>query len=271
MSDVLTTSVSGLLAFQRALDVTSNNISNVPTPGYSVEKVNFTPQPGQPTASGYIGSGVSVESITRAYDELLAGQVRSSQSNYSSFNTYATQAAQIDDMLSNTSTGLPASLQAFVNALQTVANSPSSTAQRQALLSQAQALAQQMQNYNSQLSTYSAGVESQIASAVSQVNTLSSGIAQLNGEIAKGLASTGQTPNDLMDQRDLMIDQLSQYVSVSTASQADGSMNVYIGTGQPLVIGHTSQALTASADPFDSTKHDIRIVSGGSNVRRTSE
>src|SRR5262249_2365624 len=141
MSDVLSTSVSGLLAFQRALDITSNNISNAATPGYSRQNVNFTPLPGQPTASGYIGSGVSVESVTRSYDELLAGQVRSSQSGYSSFNTYATQAAQIDNMLSDSSTGLTASLQAFVNALQTVASSPSSTAQRQALLSQAQALA----------------------------------------------------------------------------------------------------------------------------------
>src|SRR5262249_18843019 len=130
MSDVLSTSVSGLLAFQRALDITSNNISNAATPGYSVENVNFTPLPGQATASGYIGSGVDIQSITRSYDELLAGQVRSSQSGYQSFNTFATQAAQIDNMLSDSSTGLTASLQAFVNSLQTVANSPSSTPQR---------------------------------------------------------------------------------------------------------------------------------------------
>jgi flagellar hook-associated protein 1 FlgK len=271
MSDVLSTSVSGLLAFQRALDITSNNISNVATPGYSVEKTNFTPQPGQATASGYIGSGVTIESITRAYDELLAGQVRSSQSSYSSFNTYATQAAQIDNMLSATDTGLTASLQAFVNALQTVANSPNSTAQRQALLSQAQGLAQQLQNYNSQLSSYSAGVESQLGSAVAQINTLSAGIAQLNGQIAQGLASTGQTPNDLMDKRDLMLDQLSQYVSVSTATQSDGSMNVYIGTGQPLVIGNQSQALASVTDPYDATKHNIGIVSGANTADITSE
>src|SRR3984885_11869411 len=137
MSDILSTSVSGLLAFQRALDVTSNNISNVSTPGYSVENINFTPQPGQATSSGYIGGGVQVQSITRAYDELLAGQVRSSQSSYSSFNTYATQASQVDDMLSDSTTGLTASLQSFVNALQTVANSPAGTAQRQVLLSSA--------------------------------------------------------------------------------------------------------------------------------------
>ena len=271
MSDILSTSVSGLLAFQRALDVTSNNVSNAATPGYSVENVNFTTQPGQATASGYIGSGVQVQSITRSYDELLAGQVRSSQSSYSSFNGYATEASQIDNMLSSSSTGLTASLQTFVNALQTVANSPASTAQRQVLLSQAQALAQQMQNYNSQLSTYGAGIESQIGASVTQINTLSSGIASLNGQIAAGLASTGQTPNSLMDQRDQMIDQLSQYVTVNTATQTDGSLNVYIGTGQPLVIGNTSQALTATQDPYNAAQHDIGIVTGSSATDVTSE
>src|ERR1700761_6544826 len=133
MSDLLNTSVSGLLAFQRALNVTSNNISNVATPGYSVENANFTEAPGQAYSNGYIGGGTSIESVTRAYDELLAGQVRSSQSSYSNFNTYATQASQIDNMLSDPTTGLTASLQTFVNAYQTVANSPSSTAQRQVL------------------------------------------------------------------------------------------------------------------------------------------
>jgi len=271
MADILSTSISGLLAFQRALDVTSNNVSNAATPGYSVENVQFTPQPGQATSTGWVGSGVQVQSITRAYDELLAGQVRSSQSSYSSFNTFSTQAASIDNMLSSSSTGLTASLQSFVNALQTVANSPASTAQRQVLLSQAQSLAQQLQNYNSQLNTFGSNIESQITSAVSQINTLSSGIAQLNGQIAAGLASTGQPPNTLMDQRDNLIDQLSQYVSVNTATQADGSMNVYIGSGQPLVIGSTSQSLTAYADPYNATQHDIGIISGGNTADVTPE
>jgi flagellar hook-associated protein 1 FlgK len=128
-----------------------------------------------------------------------------------------------------------------------------------------------MQNYSSQLSTYGAGIESQIGGAVTQINTLSSGIAALNAQIAAGLASTGQTPNTLMDQRDLMLDQLSQYVTVNTAKQADGSMNVYIGSGQPLVIGGTSQALTAIQDPYNASQHNIGIVTGGSTADITSE
>jgi len=263
MSDLFTTSVSGLLAFQRALDVTSNNISNVATPGYTKENANFTERPGQAYSSGYIGSGTTIDSVTRAYDELLAGQVRSSQSSYSSFNTYATQAAQIDNMLSDPKTGLTVSLQNLINAYQTVANSPSTTAQRQALLSQANSIAQQMQNYDAQLQTYAGGIEQGISSSITQINTLTDGIAKLNQQIASGLASTGQTPNQLMDQRDQMLDQLSQYVSISTATQADGSMNVYVGTGQPLVIGATSQKLQATPNQYNASESQVSLVSGG--------
>lgn len=266
MSDLLSTSVSGLLAFQRALDVTSNNVANAATPGYSRETVNFAEQQAQSSASGYIGSGVAIQSITRSYDELLAGQVRSSQSGYSSWNTFATQAAQIDNMLSDSSTGITASLQSFVNSLQTMAGSPSSTAQRQVVLSQAQALAQQMQNYNAQLSTYSSSIDQTLASNIGQINSLSSSIANLNTQISSGLAATGQTPNDLMDQRDSLIDQLSQLVTVNTAIQSDGSLNVSIGTGQALVTGGASQALTAIANPYNATEHDIGIVTNGTTT-----
>jgi flagellar hook-associated protein 1 FlgK len=271
MADVLSTSVTGLLAFQRALDVTSNNVANSATPGYSVERLNLTEQPAQPTASGYIGSGVQVQSITRSYDELLAAQVRSSQASYSSFNTYATLAAQVDNMLSANGSGLSGSLQSFVNALQTVANSPASTAQRQALLGQAQSLTQQLQSYDSQLSQYASGVESQIGSSINQINSIASNIATLNTQIAQGLSSTGQTPNALMDQRDQLVDQLSQIVSVSTVTQGDGQMNVYIGTGQALVAAGTAQKLAATPDPYDPTRHDIGLVSGPNVADITSQ
>src|SRR4029077_14370489 len=195
MSDLLSTSVSGLLAFQRALDVTSNNVANAATPGYSRETVNFTEAQAQATGSGYIGSGVAVQGVTRSYAELLAGQARSSQSSYSSSNTFATQAAQIANMLSDSSTGITATLQSFVNSLQTMANSPASSAQRQVVLSQGQSLAQQLQNYNQQLTTIGSSIEQTITSNVSQINSLSSSIASLNGQIAAGLSATGQTPN----------------------------------------------------------------------------
>jgi flagellar hook-associated protein 1 len=270
MADLLSTSVSGLLAFQEALDTTSQNVTNVDTAGYSVETTNLSEAQGETLGAGYVGGGVEVSGITRAYDELLAQQVRSSQASYSSFNTFATQAAQIDNMLSASGTGLTATLQNFVNALQTVANSPSSTAQRQALLSDAQALTQQLQSYDSQISQYSSGVESQISTTVSQVNTLASNIATLNQQIAA--AGSGQSPNQLLDQRDADIDQLSQYVNVNTVPESNGALDVFIGNGQPLVLGDAAQQLATTPDPYDASNLNISLVgSGGSTANITSE
>jgi flagellar hook-associated protein 1 FlgK len=270
MADLLSTSVSGLLAFQEALDTTSQNVTNVDTAGYSVETTNMSEAQGQSLGTGYVGGGVEVSGITRAYDELLAAQVRSSQASYSSFNTFATQAAQIDNMLSASGTGLTATLQNFVNALQTVANSPSSTAQRQALLSDAQAVTQQLQSYDSQISQYSSDVESQISTTVAQVNTLAGNIATLNQQIAA--AGSGASPNQLLDQRDADIDQLSQYVNVNTVAESNGALDVFIGNGQPLVLGDAAQQLTTTPDPYDASSLNISLVgSGGATSNITSE
>jgi flagellar hook-associated protein 1 FlgK len=262
MADLLSTSVSGLLAFQQALDVTSNNIANASTPGYSAETANLVEAPGQSTGIGFIGSGVDVQSITRTYNEYLAQQVRSSQASYSSSNALATQAAQVDDMLSSSSTGLTATLQSFVNSLQSVASSPTSTAARQALLNQAQALAQQLTSYDSQISQYGAQLESQLSGDVSQINSITTNIASLNQQIATQSAS-GQTPNQLMDQRDQLITQLSQYVSVQTVTESSGAMDVYVGTGQALVTGGTAAKLTTMAGAYDPSQLAIAISGGG--------
>ena len=265
MGDILSTSVSGLLAFQQALDVTSNNISNSATPGYSVESIKLAEQPGSGTGGGYFGNGVNVQSVTRSYDEVLASQVRSSQSSYSSFNTLSTQAAQIDNMLSSSSTGLTATLQSFVNSLQSLSTAPASTAQRQVVLSQAQSLVTQLRSYQAQLTTQSQDIEAQVGNTVNQVNTLAQNIASLNGQIAAA-SGGGQTPNQLMDQRDSLVDQLSQYVNVNAITQSDGQMDIYVGSGQPLVVAGTAQTLVASPDPNDASESDIGIAAGNGNV-----
>ena len=271
MADMLSTSVSGLLAFQQALDVTSNNIANSATPGYSVETASLAEQPAQFTGAGYVGSGVTVSSITRSYNEFLAQQVRSTQSSYSSSNTLATQSAQVDNMLSDSSTGLTSTLQSFVDAMQTVASTPTSTSARQALLSQGQALAQQIQTYDSQISQYGSQLETQLSGDLNQVNSLTSNIATLNQQIAADTANTGQPPNQLLDQRDQLITQLSQYVSVQTTTQSDGQVDVYVGSGQALVVGGTSQQLVAVPGAYDPTEYQIGIRSGTGTADITPE
>ena len=270
MADLLSTSVSGLLAFQQALDVTSNNIANASTPGYSVETANLVEAPGQASNIGFIGSGVDIQSITRNYSEYLAQQVRGSQASYSSANTLAAQSGQIDNMLSDSGTGLTATLQSFVNSLQAVASSPTSSSARQALLNQAHALAQQLNAYDSQISQFGSQVETQINGDVSQVNTITANIASLNQQIAAE-SSSGQTPNQLMDQRDLLVDQLSKLVSVKTATESNGSMDVYIGTGQALVTGGVAQKLITTPGTYDAAEVGIAISGGGTNADITPE
>jgi flagellar hook-associated protein 1 len=265
MGNILSTSVSGLLAFQQALNVTSNNISNSATPGYSVENIKLAEQPGSGTGGGFFGNGVNVQSVTRSYDEMLAAQVRSSQSSYSSFNTLSTQAAQIDNMLSSSSTGLTVSLQNFANSLQSLSTSPASTAQRQVVLSQAQSLVTQLKSYQSQLTTQSQDLETQVGNTVTQINTIAKNIAALNGQIAAA-SGGGQTPNQLMDQRDSLVDQLSQYVNVNAITQSNGEMDIYVGSGQPLVVSSTAQTLVASPNPNDASESDIGIAAGNGNV-----
>ena len=265
MSDLLATSVSGLLAFQKALSVTSNNVSNVATPGYSVERANFSPQLGVSTSVGNFGAGVEVTSVTRSYSELLAGQMRTSQSSYSGFNSYATTAASIDSVLSDSTTGLTATLQGFTNSLQTLANAPTLPASGTAVLSSAQTLAQSVQGYASQLSAADQNVEGQISSNVQEINSLASNIANLNSQIS-GTVSSGQSPNSLLDQRDQLINQLSQYVSVNTAAQSDGSLEVFVGNGQTLVNSGTAQTLTAIPNQYNPTQFDVAVTSSGTNV-----
>jgi flagellar hook-associated protein 1 FlgK len=265
MADVLSTSVSGLLAFQKALSVTSNNVANVNTPGYSVEAAQFTPQPGETTGIGYFGTGVSITSVTRSYSELLAGQMRSSQSSYSSFNSFATTSASIDNMLSATTTGLSAQLQSFSNSLQTLANSPTLPASGTAVLSAAQSLAQSIQGYASQINSVDQNVEGQISSSVQEINSLAGSIATVNGQIAQ-IQNSGQSPNSLLDQRDQLINQLSQYVSVNTATQSDGTLNVFIGNGQALVSGGNAETLSATPNQYNPTQFDVSLLTAGSST-----
>ena len=262
MGDILATSISGLLAFQRALDVTSNNVSNSSTTGYSVESINLAEAAGTGTATGYVGNGVTVASVTRSYDETLAAQVRSSNANYQAFNTLSTQAATIDNMLSASSTGLTSTLQSFVNAMQSLSTSPTSTAQRQVLISQAQALTTQLQSYQSQLDTQSSNLEQQIGSTVTQINSLANNIASLNQQIAAASTSSAGQPLQLEDQRDSLVDQLSQYVNLNAVTESNGQMDIYIGTGQGLVTGSSAQQLSAIANPNDATQYDIGISAG---------
>ena len=267
MADLLSTGVSGLLAFQRALDTTSHNISNVNTDGYSRQRVQIGTRPAQAYGNGYVGQGANVRTTQRVYDDFIAAQTRTSSSSLEHLDVYASNAERLNNMFGDSANGLSPTLQRFVNAFQAVANAPTSIPARQVLLSEANTLEQRLQFFDSRLDEIGNEINSRIKGEVAEVNALAQGIAKLNNQITAATASTGgQPPNDLLDQRDRLLDQLSEKVSVNTVVQDGGTVNVFVGNGQPLVLGGNVNKLTTIQDPYDSSRLTIALQTPGSSV-----
>nr|WP_298719766.1 flagellar hook-associated protein FlgK [uncultured Steroidobacter sp.] len=261
MADLLNTSISGLLAFQRALDITSHNITNANTPGYSRQLPDFQTRTPQFLGGNWVGSGADVAAVNRAYDNFLSSQARSAASAFNQSNMYATQASRISNLFGDSTTGLSATLQKFVNSLQSVADSPNSVAARQTMLSEAQSLVERLKGYDASLKSLDAQVNASISTEADTITSLARGIADLNKQIASGYARSGQAPNDLLDQRDRLIDQLSTHVNVNVVQTNDNQLNVFIGNGQPLVVGSDPAKVVATSDPYDPTRKRLAVQS----------
>jgi flagellar hook-associated protein 1 FlgK len=267
VSDVFGISVSALQAFQQAINVTSNNIANASTPGYDVESANLTEAIPQSNGAATVGAGVVVTGISRAYSQAAANQLNTSQSSLGQLNALQNYSSQIDNLFGTTVGGLSTSLQSFYSAFSDVANNPTSTASRQALLGQAQAVATSFQNASSELNSLNTDVNSRITADVQQINSIASAISTLNQQIVVGTAQDGnQPPNELMDQRDQLVSNLSQLVGVSTTTDPDGALNVFVGNGQPLVLQGQTTQLTTVPNQFNASQLEISTSTANGNV-----
>jgi len=258
LSDIFQISVSALQAFQTAINTTSNNIANASTPGFDVETTNLTEAVPQPDGTSTVGSGVDVSGVSRAFSQTAANQLNTSQSTLSQLTEMQNFSSQIDNLFGTNLGGVSTAIQTFFSAASTVANDPASTASRQALLSDAQGVASSFQSAGGQLNSLNASVNSQITSDVTQINSISSAIAALNSQIATATGQNGgQAPNELLDQRDQQISNLSQLVGVSTTTQANGAVNVFVGNGQPLVVGTQASSLTTVPNQFNASQLEV--------------
>jgi len=239
---------SALSAAFTALQTTGNNIANVNTPGYSREVTSFTPQVQTDLGSMYVGTGVEVSAISRVYSSFLAQQTNLAQAMASQADQMATLTSQINNMFSDTTTGLGAAIDNFFTQLQSLAGAPGSAATRQTALSAAQEMAGQFNDAAAQLQSMNQSATQQIQQQISTVNTTVAQIASLNDQISLAQAS-GNSPNSLLDARDQDIQTLNQAIGVTTSTQNDGSVSIYLANGQPLLVGDKTFALTMGSDP----------------------
>ena len=268
MSEMFSIGISALRSNQSLLATVGHNIANANTDGYSRQSVSLTQRDPQYAGVGFVGKGVEVSTITRTASEFLVNNVRYSASSQSRAASYADLAGQVDNLLSD-GTFSPA-MQKFFSSLQDVNNDPASVPARAVLLNSADSLTDRFQDLHTRFSALSSNVNERLTANVDKLNSLASALSGLNRDIVGAFgASQGQPPNDLLDQRDQLLRQMSELVNVNVTPEQDGSVNVYIGNGQLLVAGArtvkravTPSATTAAGDMFQiqPTKYAARYL-----------
>ncbi|WP_454733797.1 MULTISPECIES: flagellar hook-associated protein FlgK [Cupriavidus] len=263
--------LSGLNTAQNALTTVGHNLSNAATPGYTRQNTIIASAGGQYTSAGFFGQGSNTTSVVRVYDEFLTNQLRGALSSSAQLSTYSDQISQIDNLLADQKGGLAPLMQNFFAAVQGVSDTPADPAARQNMLNAGQSLVGQMRASNAYFQQLRDGVNTQIQSQVTQVNAYSQQIAKLNTQITQATAAgAGQPPNDLLDQRDQLVQQLTQIVGVKVVPQ-DGVFNVYVGNGQPLVMGSTSYDLKAVQSSDDPSRTTVAFTQSNGNVYQMDE
>ena len=264
MSGLLSVGKSAMFANYAALQTTGNNIANANTPGYSRQSVQLADTSGQFTGSGFFGKGVSVVTVQRAYDQLLTIQAASASSNAAADSARLDKLSQLETVFPIGSTGIGSAAGDLLNSFVDVSSNPTDSSARQVALSSAQELASRFRNAGEQLAGLQSGVMLDMRSAVSAVNSLAMQVGRLNEQIG-ALKGTGQPPNNLLDERDRVISDIGKLINVSTQPAEDGSLGVFIGGGQNLVLGGVVNTLKLVTDTYDPSKAQIALRAGASD------
>lgn len=256
--------ITGINAAQMGMMTTGHNIANVNTAGYNRQRISQSSNVPIGTGAGFLGQGTRVDTVSRIYNSVITNQINQSQANASELSKYYDQIKQIDNMLADDQAGLSPTLQDLFKGVQTVAANPSQIPARDSLVSSAQTFASRLQNLDSRLSAMYDGVNSQLQSTVSSINSYATQIADLNQRIIAAQAAVNQPANDLLDQRDQLIADLNKEVRVSTVSESDGSLSVFVGTGQQLVVGTRANSLQVQPSVADPQRMAVGLTTATS-------
>lgn len=265
---LLNIGMSGLSASQSALMTTGNNISNVDTAGYSRQQTVQGSKASIQYGNVYIGTGTTLADVRRVYNSYLDAQLQTTTSLNSDSAAYLGQVTPLDKLLSDSSTGLNGALTKFFASVQNVNAKPGDDASRQLLLSDAQALGNRFNSISSQLNSQNADINGNLTSMADQVNKLATTMAQLNKKISE-VSASGGAPNDLLDARNETMRQLSTFTGAQFVER-EGNVDIYLGSGQPLVIGNTVNKLEAVPSKDDPGRISLQVNRGSSTIDITS-
>jgi len=267
MSSIMNIGVLALQANQAALQTTGNNIANVNTPGYSRQSVVLQNVAGQYTGSGYFGKGVDVLTVTRTYSDFLTRQAAGAQSVAAADSTRLDKLTQLENYFQTGPTGLGASISDMLNSFSDIVSAPTDLTARSVTLTRADAMATRFRDMDTQLNQLKVGTTEQLKTDATTINNLAGQIAKANNEIARALGS-GQSPNDLLDQRDQLIRDLNKYVQTTQIKADDGTVGVFLAGSQPLVLGNTVSPVSIVNDDFNNpSKAKLAITIAGATTK----
>lgn len=266
MSGILNVGTRALAANQAVLQTTGNNIANVNTPGYSRQVAILATVQGQYTGGGYIGKGVDVLTIQRTYSEFLTRQSTLAGATSASDTARADKLQQLESIFPGGSSGLGAAINDMLNAFSDVSTAPTDLTARTVALTRVSEAASRMRSAAATLDDLQSGVAQELQQKVDAINSLATSIAAVNEQIARA-QGTGQTPNDLLDHRDQLVRDLNRYIQTSSIPADDGTVGIFIGGSQALVLGSTASPVKLVSDEFgDPLKSKLAITRAGLTV-----
>ena len=251
--------LSGLGANRVALDVTAQNVANVNTVGYSRQQALMASVDDGKANRLSPGLGVEVTSIRRVTDQFLIKQTWSTNSMAAYASGYTSNMSQLENTLGADGFSISAGLDSLNAALNDATVKPESIPYRQQIINESEALARRFNTLTESLHNQHKDMSDQRNAALNHANSLMENIAKVNKQLVE-MQGTGGNPSQLMDERDKLIGELSQTIEIRTTEQPDGSVQVTLTSGQPLVMGTDHGKLAAVPDPSDPYVADLHVT-----------
>ncbi len=228
MTDLVSVASNAVQSYQRALGTVSNNIANVSTDGYSRQEVVMAANPVAKVGTVYLGTGVTVDTVKRQYDTFAEANLRNSNSELSSQEPMVNYANRVIDIMGSSSMGLSGALDQFFNGARDLSSDPASTVMRGSFLRDSSNLAARFGELSSQLDLIQNETDEAVKSYANSMNTIFKQLAEVNTQLTKQKSASLQ-PADLLDQRDVLLKDLSSYAHINTFFAENGSVTVSLG------------------------------------------
>ncbi len=269
---VLNTAKLGLQTNQLAIEVVGHNIANVQTEGFSRQEVILEANRPRQVGLAFLGTGVRATNITRDFDQFLFNQILGESSTLGNFDIRNTFFQRLETILNESGgVGLNNALSEFFTAFDDLASNPTNLAARTAVLSTAGTLATVFNRLGTALFQQRLNLDNAVTAEVTEINGMLNEIAELNRSILK-IENGNVAANDLRDQRDLLIKQLSEKVDVQLIDTNDSNTTLTLSGGTPLVLGTTVFQLSTGANPDNRGFKDILVDDGmGGTINVTNQ